>query len=79
MEAGGMNPLRKKSVRLTGYLEWLIRREVGGVEILTPELIAASLVFGKDQLDSIHQDFTSLTEPRVYHYHLQGWNIEDIP
>ena len=46
---------------------------------LTPELIAASLVFGKNQLDSIYQDFTSLTEPRVYHYHLQGWNIEEIP
>ena len=46
---------------------------------LTPELVAASLVFGKNQLDSIHRDFTSLTEPRVYHYHLQGWNIEEIP
>jgi spermidine synthase len=46
---------------------------------LTPELVAASLVFGKGQLDSIHQDYTSLTEPRVYHYHLQGWNIEEIP
>jgi spermidine synthase len=46
---------------------------------LTPELVAASLVFGKNQLDSSHQDFTSLTEPRVYHYHLQGWNIEEIP
>lgn len=46
---------------------------------LTPELVAASLAFGKDQLVSIHRDFTSLTEPRVYHYHLQGWNIEEIP
>ncbi len=46
---------------------------------LTPELVAASLVFGKNQLVSVHQDFTSLTEPRVYHYHLQGWNIEEIP
>ncbi len=46
---------------------------------LTRELVAASLVFGKNQLDSIHHDFTSLTEPRVYHYHLQGWNIEEIP
>ena len=46
---------------------------------LTSELIAAALVFGKNQLDSIHQDFTSLTEPRVYDYHLQGWNIEGIP
>ena len=46
---------------------------------LTPELIAASLAFGKKELDSNHRDFTSLTEPRVYHYHLQGWNIEEIP
>ncbi len=46
---------------------------------LTSELVAASLVFGKNQLVSKHQDFTSLTEPRVYHYHLQGWNIEEIP
>ncbi len=46
---------------------------------LTPELIQSSLVFGKDQLVSKHQDFTSLTQPRVYHYHLQGWNIQEIP
>ena len=37
MEAGGMEPLREKSLRLTGYLEWLLQREVGdSVEILTP-------------------------------------------
>jgi len=37
MEAGGMEPLREKSLRLTGYLEWLLGREVGdSVEILTP-------------------------------------------
>ena len=37
MEAGGMESLRAKSVRLTGYLEWLLQREIGGaVEILTP-------------------------------------------
>jgi spermidine synthase len=46
---------------------------------LTPELVATSLVFGKDQLISANQDSTSLTQPRVYHYHLQGWNIEEIP
>ena len=46
---------------------------------LTRDLVAASLVFGKSQLVSTHQDFTSLTEPRIYHYHLQGWNIEEIP
>jgi kynureninase len=37
MEAGGMGPLREKSLRLTGYLEWLLGRELGdSVEILTP-------------------------------------------
>jgi kynureninase len=37
MEAGGMEPLREKSVRLTGYLDWLLRTELGdAVEILTP-------------------------------------------
>jgi kynureninase len=36
--AGGMGPLREKSIRLTGYLEWLLRREIGdAVEIFTPE------------------------------------------
>jgi kynureninase len=36
-EAGGMEPLREKSLRLTGYLEWLLAREIGdAVEILTP-------------------------------------------
>jgi kynureninase len=35
--AGGMEPLREKSIRLTGYLEWLLRREIGdAVEIFTP-------------------------------------------
>jgi spermidine synthase len=46
---------------------------------LTAERISASLIFGKNQLVSKNHDFTSLTEPRVYHYHLQGWNIEEIP
>jgi kynureninase len=37
MEAGGMEPLREKSLRLTRYLEWLLQRELGdAVEILTP-------------------------------------------
>jgi kynureninase len=37
MEAGGMEPLREKSLRLTGYLEWLLQRELSdSVEILTP-------------------------------------------
>jgi kynureninase len=37
MEAGGMEPLREKSLRLTAYFEWLLQREIGdAVEILTP-------------------------------------------
>ncbi len=37
LEAGGMEPLREKSLRLTAYLEWLLRRELAdAVEILTP-------------------------------------------
>jgi len=37
MEAGGMEPLREKSVRLTGYLERLLRERAGDrIEILTP-------------------------------------------
>ena len=36
-EAGGMEPLREKSVHLTGYLEWLLHREIGdAVEVITP-------------------------------------------
>ena len=36
-EAGHMAPLREKSVRLTGYLEWLLDEELGGkVEMITP-------------------------------------------
>lgn len=37
MEAGGMEPLREKSLRLTAYLEWLLQQDIGdSVEILTP-------------------------------------------
>jgi len=40
--AGGMAPLREKSVRLTAYLEWLLRRETGdAIEIFTPADSAA--------------------------------------
>lgn len=35
--AGFMMPLREKSLRLTGYLEWLLREELGArIEIITP-------------------------------------------
>ena len=56
-----------------------LRRLVVPTRYLTPELVAATLVFGKNQLVSDNQDFTSLTAPRVYHYHLQGWNTDEIP
>jgi kynureninase len=37
-EAGGIEPLREKSVRLTGYLEWLLQRELpDAIQILTPQ------------------------------------------
>jgi kynureninase len=37
LEAGGMEPLREKSLRLTGYLEWLLREEIGeAIEVITP-------------------------------------------
>jgi len=37
-EAGGMEPLREKSLHLTGYLEWLLQSEIGdSAEILTPQ------------------------------------------
>lgn len=48
-------------------------------EYLTPGVVSASMVFGKNQLVSTNRDFTSLTEPRVYHYHLQGWKTELNP
>lgn len=36
-EAGGIAPLREKSIRLTGYLEWLLKNEIGdAIEIFTP-------------------------------------------
>ncbi len=40
---------------------------------LTPELIHASLVFGKDQLESDKEDINTLISPQVYKYYLQGW------
>jgi len=36
-DAGHMAPLREKSVRLAGYLEWLLTEELGEkVELITP-------------------------------------------
>lgn len=37
IDAGGMHPLRKKSLELTGYLRWLLEQELGdSIHVLTP-------------------------------------------
>jgi kynureninase len=39
-QAGGMQPLREKSEKLTGYLDWLLRQELGRrVSIATPNQV----------------------------------------
>lgn len=40
---------------------------------LTPDLIKASLVFGKSQLDTDETAITTLTHPIVYEYYLKAW------
>lgn len=40
---------------------------------LTPALVASSLEFGKNQLESTYQDVNVLVDSRVYEYYLQGW------
>jgi spermidine synthase len=58
-------------------------RDIGPLMVetdyLTSELMGASLLFGKFQLFSHHHDFTSLTQPRVYDYFMQGWNPAETP
>ncbi len=46
---------------------------VVGTRYLTPELIHASLVFGKDQLESDRNDINTLSSPQIYKYYLLGW------
>ncbi|MBK1855126.1 polyamine aminopropyltransferase [Verrucomicrobiaceae bacterium 5K15] len=41
---------------------------------LTPDLIRASLYFGKGSLDTAHETISTLTRPSVLEYYLQGWN-----
>jgi len=37
IDAGGMHPLRKKSLELTGFLRWLLEQELGdSIHVLTP-------------------------------------------
>jgi len=40
---------------------------------LTPDLIRASLHFGKGTLDTPNENITTLTRPAVLEYYLQGW------
>jgi spermidine synthase len=68
-----------KSANETATILKNIENSTVPTRYLTSDLIRSSLVFGKNELFSKNQDFTSLTEPRVYHYYLQGWNIEEIP
>ena len=41
---------------------------------LTPDLIRASLVFGKEDLNTANSNITTFTQPAVLDYYLQGWN-----
>ncbi len=40
---------------------------------LTPELMAAQLVFGKGDLVSEHNDINTILSSRLHEYYLQGW------
>lgn len=60
-----------------------LRRELEGVDeltvptrYLTPQLIHASLVFGKGQLESKNTDFTTLTHASILQYYLKSWDNE---
>jgi spermidine synthase len=70
--AGG--PAAETRARLAGLSELQVP-----TRYLTHELVATSLVFGKSELVTAEQGFTSLTSPRVYHYYLEGWNTEESP
>jgi spermidine synthase len=45
----------------------------GELRYLTPELIHASLVFGKDQLYTDHTEINTLSNTKVYDYYLKAW------
>ena len=40
---------------------------------LTPELVGASLLFGRGQLDTLETSITTLTRDAVYRYYLEAW------
>jgi spermidine synthase len=53
-------------------LEGLERLEAQ-TRYLTPNLLKASLVFGKEQLVSEHEDVNTITSNAIYHHYLAGW------
>jgi spermidine synthase len=40
---------------------------------LTPELVGASLIFGRGQLDTLETSINTLTRDAVYRYYLEAW------
>ncbi len=46
-------------------------------QYITPELIRASLAFGKDQLFSENNDITTLDNPNAFEYYLKSWRSEN--
>ncbi len=40
---------------------------------LTPEIVRASLQFGKSQLDTNQTEISTITHPRIYNYYLEAW------
>lgn len=66
-EAGGESLMLSRLVRFTADDLKVDTR------YLTCDLVKSALFFGRGQLESIHSDYTSLTENRVYHYYLQAW------
>ena len=59
MQAGGMPPLRQKSLKLTAYLEFLLKKELGShIDIFTPPNpeergAQISVIFNTGDIDDI--------------------------
>ncbi len=51
-----------------------IRELPAGLRYLTPQLVHASLHFGKGSLQTDETDVTTLTHPAVLRYYLHGWS-----
>lgn len=50
-----------------------IERTIAETRYLNADLIGASLVFGKGRLESLYEDISTLSAPRVHTYYLMGW------